>query len=163
MSEIDVSKCRFRDNFYGTCKATKDGDGECEIPCFDYKNCYYKQLQQFKAENKELTERFDAEMLKVTQLATENVELRKENQKMYKMGCKNFVAIDQAKRLYKLNKCIDDIKGIINDFADKDIITFPDYIKTALPSTTKNYKMIAEQYAKPIKQILQKIKEVKGE
>ena len=44
------------------------------------------------------------------QLKAENEELRKENQEMYKMGCENFVAIDQAKRLYKLNKCLDEIE-----------------------------------------------------
>lgn len=52
---------------------------------------------------------------------------------------------------------LNEIEEIINNFANEDIITLPDLPKE------KNYKFIAEQYAEPIKQILQKIKEVKNE
>lgn len=62
-----------------------------------------------------------------------------------------------------INECkkdktiLDDIEEIINNFAKEDVITLPDL------SVEKNYKLIAEQYAEPIKQIIGKIKEVKNE
>ena len=156
MSEIDVSKCAF---YYSNGKCNNPNGTACN--CSNTAYCYYKHLQQLKLDliiQNEALKQSEQEGLKIiAELKAENEELRNKNQKMYKMGCKNFVAIEQAKRLYKINKCIDDIKGIINNFADEDIITLPDLSKE------KNYKLIAEQYAEPIKQIMEKIKQAKGE
>lgn len=101
MSDNDVSKCKYYANIYKD-KYGKNFFNYCHLyndKCDKYPQCIYrdKQLQQLKAGNEELKE---------------------ENQEMYKMGCENFVAIDQAKRLYKLNKCLDEIKEYIDNFCE---------------------------------------------
>lgn len=52
MSEIDVKECRY--NWDDTEKKRKN---QCSViygNCKDFKDCYYRQLQQLKAENEEL-------------------------------------------------------------------------------------------------------------
>lgn len=128
MSEIDVSKCRFYE-FDGICGSPINKN---ELECNKITNemCYYKQLQQLKAENE---------------------ELKNKNQKMYKMGCKNFVAIEQAKRLYKINKCLDEIEEIVKDICDEEC----DF------KWCKGKKHCGDDDCRYM-QIMQKIKEVKG-
>ena len=51
----------------------------------------------------------------------------------------------------ELRECLNEIKAIIKNFAKEDILTLPDLTKE------QNYKFIAGQYAKPIKEIIKKI------
>lgn len=56
----------------------------------------------------------------------------------------------------KYKQALEEIREIIKNFSKEDIITLPDLPKE------KNYKIIAEQYAKPIRDIIDKINEVLG-
>lgn len=129
MNKIDVSKCEyyncgdcFVEPQVGYCGEFR-GYGKC-----DNKDCYYKQLQQLKAEYE---------------------ELKKENEEIYKIGCENFVVIDQAKRLYKLNKCLDEIEEIVKEKCED--------------CTIDDYSYCPECRYEAIRDIRNKIKEVKEE
>lgn len=158
MSKIYVSKCYYynADNSPFCCELY---DNECEA-----QNCYFQQLQQLKDHCKQVDETNKILYREKCELIKENEELKKKLQNssdvlILETGQKEqyqdeYIIEKIDKKKYK--QCLDEIEEIINNFADKDIITLPDLSKE------KNYKLIAEQYAKPIKQILQKIKEVKG-
>lgn len=110
MDKTDINNCEILDCWFYISNTPTKGQGDwcgaihkgaCKLNSTDCKDTpiekcliksLHKQLKQVKAENE---------------------KLRKENEEMYKMGCENFVAIDQAKRLYKLNNCVDEIEEIL--------------------------------------------------
>lgn len=75
MSEIDVSKCRRYMSIDGCCLASYEENefgGSWEF-CKDKPDCYYKQLQQLKSDNKHLNDLLDSAL-------KENEEIRKINE-----------------------------------------------------------------------------------
>lgn len=157
MSEIDVSKCIFFDKSIYAIEGKLNFCIVNHDNCYKFKDCYYKQLQQLKAA-------LDNTYNDREELKGEYNKLKAENEELKEAYCNG---LDEYKicrslqnaehRIYELETALDEIEKIIKNFAGKDIITLPDLSKE------KNYKLIAEQYAEPIKQILQKIKEVKDD
>lgn len=78
-------------------------------------------------------------------LKQENEELKELNAKI----CKDW---EEVIKIYW--KTLEEIREIIKHFSKEDIITLPDLSKE------QNYRIIAEQYAKPIIEIRNKIDEV---
>lgn len=65
MSEIDVSKCA--DYCNGICYIEEYG-GATDAYCERNKDCYYKQFQQLKAENKHLNDLLNSALKEKEQL-----------------------------------------------------------------------------------------------
>lgn len=157
MSEIDVNNCKYYDNYSHKCyeqKSSCDGYNDCSF----YNTCYYKQLQQLKIENEKLRfPRKDIDFAVLTKEEFENYnKLKAENEELKKLNEQLATYYPQEENeLLKVKQCFDEIEEIVNNFAGKDIITLPDLSKE------KNYKLIAKQYAEPIKQIIQIIKRAK--
>lgn len=122
MSEIDVSKCCCYEN--GKCLWTKRYYENNIVPdCEKVKDCYYKQLQQSKAENEDLTKQ-------ILKQANAKIQLDKLNEKFGKDYCN----IKQC--LYEIEKiCTHETINLTN-------------------SCVNGWRYF---------EILQKIKEVKGE
>lgn len=149
--EIDVSKCQE----YGY---ELDGKHKCfcrpdlmngEVMGYDncedipLEQCYYKQREQFKIENEKLKAKIQ-----------EYVEDR-----FCQGGCAiyQFDKIEELKQKnQELDKCIEDIKEIIMEFSKKDILTLPDL------KPKDNYTFIQKQCAKPIFDIIKRIREIKS-
>ena len=68
----------------------------------------------------------------------------------------SYCEVDKCKAVIKLKNCLQEIKKIITEFAEQDILTFPDL------SREQNYKLIQKQCGEPIIKILQKISECEG-
>lgn len=104
------------------------------VPC-EGKYCQYKQLNE-ELDKFQLKYHVLLEETKNKGIVLESVDAKVKVENM------------------KLRECLNEIKAIIKNFAKEDILTLPDLTKE------QNYKFIAEQYAKPIKEIIKKISEV---
>lgn len=142
MNEIDISKCKYLEyeleedgNYYYFCKIAPKGTDE---QCHNFKDCYYKQLQQLKQENEKLsTQNYyldianlglaeeneglqslnDFNVQKIETLEAENEELKK--QVRFKNQFRDYA--------HKYKQCLDEIEEYIytdceyNDGCDRNI------------------------------------------
>lgn len=86
MTEIDVSGCRFLDEYEhcGICKELCEG--HClilqDIECKTYEDCHYRQLKRLEQENQELGKIIDCKNGTIASLAKVRDELKEEHKKL---------------------------------------------------------------------------------
>lgn len=116
MSEIDVSKCELIYNDGRCFGGQRQGIGnDCHKSdyCKYNPNCYYKQLQQLKAENEGLKSLNDFNIQKIEALETETEELKSEirqKKRTIMMNNDHYHNVDVQNRKYK--QCLNEIEEI---------------------------------------------------
>lgn len=92
---VNVTGCRFFQD--GLCYAEKDNEGYTDIECnYDNYDCYFKQLERIKPENKalyvlknSLCKMIDEDSEKIKRLEQENKELREVKEQLKKWNDEN--------------------------------------------------------------------------
>lgn len=118
-NEIDVSKCRYYMSIDGCCLASYEENeigGSWEF-CKDNPDCYYKQLQQARADvEKAKKYNYDAgqQLIRmsqeVQQLKAENEELQEECERLKKIG--SYGILQEVKKNKQIENCLDEIEEI---------------------------------------------------